>query len=324
MTTDLYRELTDGELALVTQDILKDQLISARLLGGGLFNTTYLADTKEHGRVVLRAGPVNRHLLLPYERFLMEAEVEVYRLCAEHGVPASEVLAADVSKTAIGRDVMFVRYIPSVPLSECEESLSEDERDEIFGSLGRAMRVFNGIRGNRFGRIADVLHGGGFGHWSEALAKELNEWETVCRPAGLIPDACYAGYRKAFETAEKALDAVTVPRLLHNDLWSGNVLLSCDDKGKRHFAAVIDADRAIWGDPDMEVFWLGRGTEAFRKAYDEQMPEETPERRTRLSFYRMLSHLWSVYIYGAEYRETKIAERERMRAEAERETLLKR
>ena len=111
MKTEMFRELTGDELDLVTREILKDRLLSARLLGGGLFNTTYLAETEGHGTVVLRAGPVNRHLLLPYERFLMEAEVEVYRLCVENGIPTSEVLASDTSKTKIDRDVMFVKYI---------------------------------------------------------------------------------------------------------------------------------------------------------------------------------------------------------------------
>ena len=33
------------------------------------------------------------------------------------------------------------------------------------------------------------------------------------------------------------------------------------------------------------------------------LPEDTPERSIRKSLYRMLSHLWAVYIYGYEYNE---------------------
>ena len=128
MTTDLVREASREELELVTREILGDEALSFRLLSGGLFNTTYLIETEKNGTAVLRLGPVNRHLLLPYEHFLMESAVEVYRLCALYGIPASEVLAADTSKQVIDRDVMFVRYIPSVPLSEVEDSLEPDER----------------------------------------------------------------------------------------------------------------------------------------------------------------------------------------------------
>ena len=324
MKTEMFRELTGDELDLVTREILKDRLLSARLLDGGLFNTTYLAETEGHGTVVLRAGPVNRHLLLPYERFLMEAEVEVYRLCAENGIPTSEVLASDTSKTKIDRDVMFVKYIPSTPLSECEASLSAEESEEIFRELGRAMSAFNGISGKKFGRIADVLHGGGFASWSKALGKELDEWEQACRQTELVPRDRYGVFREAFECAAESLDRIEHPHLLHNDLWSGNVLLSRDDTGKRHLAAVIDADRAIWGDPDMEVFWLGRNTSYFCKAYlnsAKSVPEDTPERSIRKSLYRMLSLLWAVYIYGYEYSETDLAERELAEAGNEKEKL---
>ncbi len=313
MTTDLYREASREELELVTARVLGDRLLSARLLSGGLFNTTYLAETEEHGTAVLRLGPVNRHLLLPYEHFLMEAEVEVYRLCALRGIPASEVLASDTSKQVIDRDVMFVRYIPSSPLSEVESSLTPDERDAVLGDLGRAMRAFNGIEGLRFGRIADVLHGGGSDCWSGALAKELDEWESVCRPTGLIPLRQYDRFRAAFERAKPLLDEVKTPRLLHNDLWSGNVLLSADGDGKRRFAAIIDADRAIWGDPDMEVFWLGRDADAFREAYGET--PASPGSGVRRAFYRMLTHLWAAYIYGLEYQSPDVAENERKRAD---------
>ncbi len=321
MTTDLFREASREELELVTREILGDAVLSFRLLSGGLFNTSYLLETGKNGTAVLRLGPVNRHLLLPYEHFLMESEAEVCRLCALYGIPASEVLAADTSKQVIDRDVMFVRYIPSVSLSEVEDSLEPGEREAIFGDLGRAMRAFNGIEGVRFGRIADVLHGGGSARWSDALGKELCEWESVCRKTDFVPAEQYGRYRTALERARPILDEVKTPRLLHNDLWSGNVLLTRDETGRRRFAAVIDADRALWGDPDMEVFWLGKDAKAFWDAYSAPR-SESPESGIRRAFYRMLTHLWAVYIYGLEYQSPDIAVRERKRADEACETVL--
>ena len=126
MGSSLYLEISDQELERLVSETLSARLISARILTGGLFNTTYLLDIcqkpgdisgQEGGdgggaqRVVLRLGPVNRHLLMPFEHRLMEAETEVYALCETNGIPASQVLAVDTSKKLIDRDFMFVRYI---------------------------------------------------------------------------------------------------------------------------------------------------------------------------------------------------------------------
>ena len=118
MKSNLFLELTIDELKTVVRELLHTTPTSARLLSGGLFNTTCLVDTADCGKTVLRVGPVNRHLLLHYEHFLMEAETEVYSLCRKAGVPSSEVLAADWSKTILDRDLMFVRYIPSTAMHE--------------------------------------------------------------------------------------------------------------------------------------------------------------------------------------------------------------
>ena len=62
----LYCPLTPGRVQEVCRYYLGASAVSARLLGGGLFNTTYLLETASQ-RVVLRLGPVNRSRLLPYE-----------------------------------------------------------------------------------------------------------------------------------------------------------------------------------------------------------------------------------------------------------------
>lgn len=134
MNSSLYLELTEKELSDIITSALHTEALSARLLTGGMFNTTYLVETGEYGNVVLRAGPVNRHLLMPFEHHLMEAEEQVYALCAEYGVPASEILAADTSKTISDRDFMIVRYIPSHPISKV--TLEPQDKSRICFDIG--------------------------------------------------------------------------------------------------------------------------------------------------------------------------------------------
>lgn len=87
MKSSLFQELSEAELSLVVSRGLGTDVVSSRLLSGEMFNTTYLIETAEAGRVVLRVGPVNRHLLMPFEHHLMAAEKEVYALCAQNAAP---------------------------------------------------------------------------------------------------------------------------------------------------------------------------------------------------------------------------------------------
>lgn len=72
-TSRLFQEISREKLEEITEYYLNCPLEDGKLLFGGLFNTTYLLRTGK-GEAILRLGPVNRRLLLEYERNLMEAE----------------------------------------------------------------------------------------------------------------------------------------------------------------------------------------------------------------------------------------------------------
>lgn len=315
MKSSLFRELTANALHSLVSKSLHTELISAYLLMGGLFNTTYFAETEKYGKTVLRVGPVNRHLLMPFEHHLMEAEEYVYSLCAAHGVPASEIIAADTSKTLIDRDFMFVRYIPSRAMSQAE--LSEEDRARIVHEIGRATAKLHSIKAPRFGRIVDVKSGGGFALWSDALLSELREWEKVGAPTALFTEQEHDTIRLLFEKAKPCLDEIRQPRLVHTDLWLGNIVIRTDGE-RSEFAAIIDADRALWGDPEFEfssIQWT-YGEDSFWKGYGRALSQE-PAARIRRSVYTLLNRLWNAYVYLVEYNEPALADREATDARAQ-------
>lgn len=298
MESHLYKELTRNELERVIADALRTKVLTSKLLTGGLFNTTYLLDTADCGKVVLRVGPINRHLLLPFERELMEAECHVYSLCREKGIPVSEVLALDTSKEVIARDFMIVRYIPSSAMSESE--LSSKDRERICRDIGKAVGKMHDITADRFGRCADVKNGGGFKKWSDCLRNEIIQWESVARPVKLLPEDTFARIRKLMEKAVPVLDEITVPHLVHADFWLGNVLIT-RQSGQPEFAAVIDADKAVWGDPELEFSNIGwtKREPSFWEGYRKTLSDE-PAALIRRTVYRMIWNLLDAYIFTVE------------------------
>ena len=49
--------------------------------------------------------------------------------------------------------------------------------------------------------------------------------------------------------AAPALDEVTVPALVHFDLWPGNILVDRPADGPARIGGLIDGERMFWGDP---------------------------------------------------------------------------
>ena len=59
------------------------------------------------------------------------------------------------------------------------------------------------------------------------------------------------------------LDAITVPHLIHGDLWYGNILVDRE----RNLAAMIDGDRALFGDPEFELATGWMISDSFLEGY---------------------------------------------------------
>ena len=75
-------------------------------------------------------------------------------------------------------------------------------------------------------------------------------------------------YQNLLENHSDLLDTIDTPSLIHGDLWPRNVLFQKEGNDV-NLAAVIDGERAFWGDPisdwvllfyDLPVtFWQGYG-----------------------------------------------------------------
>ena len=86
----------------------------------------------------------------------------------------------------------------------------------------------------------------------------------------------------------RVLDTVTVPQLVHWDLWDGNIFV---DPNTGRINGIVDFERALWGDPLMECQFEFRGPQsAYAEGYGRPMflTEEDTIRRI----------LYNVYLYA--------------------------
>ena len=199
--------------------------------------------------MVLRLGPVNRNLLMAFEENLMRAEEYVYEICKEINVPCSNVLVCDTTRKIINRDYMIVEYIKSIPLSNCV--IDKEERAELHSEVGSYVKKLHSITNSGFGRVSYILTGKSYGTWYEYLIGEIDDITGRLQKLGSFTQEEIENIKSVYQKNKNILDEVTIPKLIHSDLWEGNILVEKKDE-KYNVAAIIDSDRAIFGDVDFE------------------------------------------------------------------------
>ncbi len=262
------------------------------LLNGGLFNTTYLVECEDAAKYVLRLGPVNRHLILDFEHNLMNAECYVYNLCRENGIPCSEVVCCDTSKKVIDRDFMIVKYINSDSL--CESKITEEEKREIYREVGRHTKTLHSIKYNCFGRVSEILQGVKFDSWTDYLLFEVRSILSKGIAVQLWDEAYQKRIEQIFTDNRVILNEVKCASLIHTDLWEGNVLVK---SGK--CLAIIDPDRAIYGDIEMEFASPWMINDDFLLGYGEI--NYSPEWSKKQKIYKIFFYLIDAYVWKLEY-----------------------
>ncbi|MBS6194064.1 MAG: aminoglycoside phosphotransferase family protein [Clostridiales bacterium] len=304
--SSLFKEISSEEIQKIFLHSLGEARIEeAHLLKGGLFNTTYLVSYgEEKKKAVLRLGPVNRHLLMEFEENLMQAEEYVCSVCRKQEIPCSTILACDTSRKIIDRDFMIVEYIPSVVMSEAkkqEGKLSEEAEDYICRRTGEYLKKLHQVTGESFGYVSFVLKGQAFDSWGEALCYEADDiLRRLEKTGGFTKDEA-AAVRKVFYERKELLDEIKTPHLLHGDIWTTNILLNEDCT---EIAALIDGDRASFGDIDFEFGGTWIQNPALKEAYGyEQTGPMTEKREERLWLYRLYYRILEAYVWMIEYNE---------------------
>jgi aminoglycoside phosphotransferase (APT) family kinase protein len=268
-----------------------DRLAAVRPLSGGTYNTVEEFLLTDGTRYVVKVPPAPTVPGLGYERGLLVAEAEFYRRAAEAEVAAPHVVA-------LGAGVL----VPHLLMTACpgepwDESVTASERPALRRELGRQVARLHTVTGP------------GFGYPSRALGPLAPDWRTAFTTMieAILDDARdYAArlprsveqVEAAIRTGFPALDEVTVPALVHFDLWDGNILVDRPAGGEPRIGGLIDGERMFWGDPLADFVSLAllgdiRTDEAFLAGYREAggRAEFDVPARVRLALYRAYLYL---------------------------------
>lgn len=259
------------------------KVVSAVELGGGYYNNTYRVGLGERRPVILRVAPEPSRESRA-ESALLRNEYASVPYLAPIAPLLPRTLAVDFTQDVLGRDYLFQTLLDGVPAQEGLDAYPRQGRGPFFRRLGEIARSVHSVHGTAFGRVAGPAHA----TWSDALCAWFEDVAADLTDAGL--DATDIG--RVVELADRdraVLDSVAGPRLLHGDLWVGNVMIAADAPVPV-ITGVFDCDRIWWGDPEADwPIYLARrrpGTErdAFWEGYGEL--GRTPEARWRSLVYQ--------------------------------------
>jgi aminoglycoside phosphotransferase (APT) family kinase protein len=292
MDAHTKRRLPEAEVKELIHRALGRRAVAARELGAGTFAALWRIRLDDDSEVVLKLSPPGDAELLTYEQNIIQTEALFYPLSEGTGVPQPRLLHACLDDPV---PHLIMTAVEGTPWSDEAESLAEEESRQLRSTLGEHVAALHRIKGTEFGyphlpRMRAAT-------WKEAFLAMVD---------GLLADAVRFNadlpwpadeIARAVRTEAGVLDEVTEPTLVHFDLWPGNILLDLDHRPPR-IAALIDHERAFWGDPladfvSLDVYGRAEHDPDLLRGYREAggRLKFTESAVTRLALYRTYLYL---------------------------------
>ncbi len=263
----------------------------------GFFNAAARLTLDDGLHCVLKAAPKDDVKGLRYEKDIMKAEVESMRLVkARTGVPVPNILAYDTSRRLLPSDFFMMTMLPGCPLHKIRKEIPSEQQAEIERNLGRMAYEMSQITGEAFGYWSQPQQPGATWRatFLEMVDGVIQDGKDKDVKLPLPYEDLYALMERHFD----ALDEVITPRLVHWDIWDGNVFV---DPQTCQITGLIDFERVLWGDPLMEAFFGSRDPNSHYAAGFGQGALATRAQVQRRMLYN--TYLWMIMIIETFYRK---------------------
>ena len=250
------------------------ELQSYKEMTEGYFNVAYEVTLSSGEAVILKVAPAPNVRLMSHERNIMYAEVQAMKKVREHGgIPVPEVLGYDNSNTICRSPYFFMEKLDGSSLNEMKDSLTREQIQGIYRETGKMCRKINSMICPCFGYPGQPEYQGT--DWYQVFRRMLEAGIDDARQGNVDLQIPVDELLNCLTQDRDIFAEVTEPRLVHWDLWDGNVFVS---DGK--ITGLIDWERCIWGDPLLEVgFRCHAENEFFRSGYGVARFTESEQRR---------------------------------------------
>lgn len=249
--------------AQLARELPGERITEVAELPAGQFNNTFKVSTASNA-YILKVAPAASADVFYSERNLMLREASV----ADTLQSLSPLIPEYVAFFQVDeREASLQRFVAGRLWHDVSASLSETENAQLWTLLGDFARQIHSCEGANFGYPRPAEN---FNSWSEFIAANVAGLAADCRRHSL-PMTEVETFQQLLPGFSDRLDKVTTPRLCHGDLWSRNVIIGGAGDAI-HLRAVIDGERAYWGDPVSDWALILSGVpDAFWQGYGENL-----------------------------------------------------
>lgn len=274
-------KLNRAQIDQLLRNAVQQSVTSCRELSDGWANTAYLVNLESGESVVMKVAPPAGTRYMRSEQQMMKTEIAVLTVLGQHEhLPIPRIIASDDSCDLVSSEYFVMNCMSGQPYHQLKESMPAAERTMIEEQIGSYNRMLNEYRNDRYGYYFDEI--GGSSSWKDAFYGMISGVLADGRDADVELPVSYSKMERVIEQRLGVLDEVKEPRLIHWDLWDGNVFVK-----DGVVSGIIDFERALWGDPLMEYYFgrLGR-TDGFMHGYGiTKLTDEEKQRRKLYDLY---------------------------------------
>lgn len=245
----------------LTDQLQSEKIIDVSELSSGLFNSTYKISTTLR-QLILKVAPHQSADVFFNERHLMQRE----QTLSQQLRLVSNLIPNYISFFKIGdRDAFIQEYVDGELWFDVLEKLSSADNDTLWRQLGQFANSIHQVSSESYGYPTPHIH---YHSWYEFIHANVAGMMDDCVRLQIVTDEMKQ-YQALLPRHQQRLNEITEAKLCHGDLWPRNVIINNSQDGYE-ISAVIDAERAFWGDPISDwvlllydvptSFWDGYGT----------------------------------------------------------------
>ncbi len=283
--TSFQQPVSDSELSNSLKSVMTNEIVSeVTEIDSGWFNSTYHVKTEKRS-LILKVAPSPGADVFYNERFLMQREKSL----SPYFQKFSSIIPEYIAFFKIGdRDSSIQEYVDGFLWHDVNEELKTEDTDRLWNQLGDFTKQLHEIKGDTFGYPSPIES---HPKWSEFIVDYITGIRDNCL-RNKVHDPLMDVFLDRVKKYDELLDTCTTPSLLHGDIWPRNVIIKSDGESYS-IKAVIDSERAYWGDPISEwVLLFFDLPDSFWDGYGRNLKEQSDERI--LSIYKGMYYMLNI------------------------------
>lgn len=233
-------------------DVLGEQVIHARPIGGGSSNVTLVLDTPTR-TLVLRHGPVGHGLASAHD---MAREYRVMSALEDTGVPVPRMLALCSDASVLGAEFYVMEYIEGVipaaapPVQPLPPGFAESEAERRAMGLALVHSLVD-LHAVEYAAVGLGDFGRPAGYAERQVKRWSDQWDTWKTRESSAMDELLRRLRRAVPESDDFA-------LVHGDYRLGNCIFDRHDTGR--ILGILDWEMSTLGDPIADlgytlVYW---------------------------------------------------------------------